>query len=165
MLGIVLARTTVRVSSCGRPLLASRLARPLTARSPHLTRLTQTSSGFNPNNPLENHIKDNPRIMAAMSNALQLAISKGYIDPANPKPPSFTKMMQIANDADMRKAIVEIQELMDKEGIKFSPADLSGLMSGSIAQGSGKPRDDLNTTEGGKDSLFKRIASSIKSRS
>ncbi|KAJ2058584.1 RNA-binding protein with serine-rich domain 1 [Coemansia sp. S146] len=158
-------RTTARVSSCGQPLLASRLARPLAVRSLHLTQPTQINPGFDTNNPLYTHIKDNPRVMAAMSNALQLAISKGYVDPANPKPPSFTMMMQIVNDADFRKVMVEIQELMDKEGIKFSPADLSGLMSGGLALDGGKPRDDSNTTESGKDGLFKRIANSIKSRS
>ncbi|KAJ2011086.1 hypothetical protein GGI14_006252, partial [Coemansia sp. S680] len=64
-------------------------------------------------------------------------------------------MMQIANDPDMRKAMLEIKELMDKEGIKFSPAELSMLMSGGDCQHSGKPHDDSKATESGKDGLFK----------
>ncbi|KAJ2813130.1 hypothetical protein H4S07_000910, partial [Coemansia furcata] len=86
------------------------LARPPAARSLHLTRPTQTTPpGFDANNPLLKNIQSNPRVLAAMVGALQLLQSKGYIDPTNPKPPSFAKLMQIMGDPDVRKMFADIQ--------------------------------------------------------
>ncbi|KAJ2335998.1 hypothetical protein GGH91_005357, partial [Coemansia sp. RSA 2671] len=72
----------------------------------------------------------NPRLLAAMTSTLQLVQSKGFIDPANPQPPSLTKMMQIMGDSDIRQAFAEVKRLMDEDGISFSPAELSALMKG-----------------------------------
>ncbi|KAJ2486237.1 hypothetical protein IWW37_005679 [Coemansia sp. RSA 2050] len=165
MFRIALGRTTTRFGSRVLPLRAHELPRPLTARLLHVTVPSQTMAGLDENHPFYKQAKQNPRLLAAMASTLQLVQSKGYIDPVNPKPPSLAKMMQIMSDSDIRKAFAEVKKLMDEEGINFSPEELSALMRGFAENNSSTARDDLNTADGAKDGLFRRIASSIKSRS
>ncbi|KAJ2327552.1 hypothetical protein GGI00_004432, partial [Coemansia sp. RSA 2681] len=158
---LTLGRAAVRMSTCGKAMPAPRLAGPFVARSLHLTRHVQAIPGFDMNNPTLKKIQSSPRVMAAMGSAMQLLQSKGFIDPADTKPPSFMKLMQMMGDADVKQAFMEVQKLLREEGISFSPTDLSAFMSGGMAPNSG----DSNTKDGEKDGLFKRIASSIKPRS
>ncbi|KAJ2747739.1 hypothetical protein GGI20_000209 [Coemansia sp. BCRC 34301] len=112
------------------------------------------------NNPTLKKIQSSPQVMAAMGNAIQLLQSKGFINPADTKPPSFMKLMQMMGDADVKQAFMEVQRLLKEEGISFSPSDLSAFMSGGMAQSS-----DSSAKDGEKGGLFQRISNSIKPRS
>ncbi|KAJ2413877.1 hypothetical protein GGI10_002771 [Coemansia sp. RSA 2530] len=164
MFRIALDRITTCLYTRVLPLRTPVLSRPLATRLLHTTVPTRTLPGIDENHLFYKKVMQNPRLLAAMTSTLQLVQSKGFIDPANPQPPSLTKMMQIMGDSDIRQAFTEVKRLMDEDGISFSPAELSALMNGFV-QNSGTSRDDLNTKDGAKDGLFKRIASSIKSRS
>ncbi|KAJ2352335.1 hypothetical protein GGF43_003783 [Coemansia sp. RSA 2618] len=128
---------------------------------------------FDMNNPTLRKIQDNPRVLAAMSSAMQLLQSKGFVDPTNPKPPSFMKMMQMMGDPEIKEKFMAVQQVMKEEGVSFSPADISAFMSGAgMTPGSGGGgRDDLDMKEPTNDAsedkkgLLGRISSSFKSKS
>ncbi|KAJ1956544.1 hypothetical protein GGI12_005280, partial [Dipsacomyces acuminosporus] len=166
-------------------LAKSRVSAPLTgqgsraARCLHQTRRVQSLPGFDMNNPTLRKIQSNPRVMAAMTSAMGAMQSKGFIDPSNPKPPSFMKMMQMMSDPDIKQKFLEVQQVLKEEGISFSPSDLSAFMNGGglasdDAPSAGKPKDEFKMkdqaeqtgeAEPQKTGLFKRLSDSFKSRS
>ncbi|KAJ2851293.1 hypothetical protein IWW36_001190 [Coemansia brasiliensis] len=120
-------------------------------------------------NPTLRKLRSNPRVMKAMIEAMQLLQSKNFIDPNSTKPPSIMKMMQMMQDPEVKQKFMEMQELLTKEGISFSPSDLSAFMGfGNTMAGSN--RDDINVKEhkelgdGTKKSLFNRFADKFKSK-
>ncbi|KAJ2807073.1 hypothetical protein H4R20_001434 [Coemansia guatemalensis] len=119
-------------------------------------------------------MRGNERVLRAMGETMQLLQQKSVISGANPKPPSFMKIMQMMSDTEIKQQIMKLQQIMKEEGISFSPTDMMALMNGQgIAPGdAAKYSDDGAATKasdkeagGEKKGLFKRITSTFKSGS
>ncbi|KAI8321747.1 hypothetical protein GQ54DRAFT_261227 [Martensiomyces pterosporus] len=172
---------SLRTVSTPRHRACALLVRQNTTRCLHQTRLVQSIPGFDSNNPTLRKIQSNPRVMSAMIGAMQTMQSKGFVDPSNPRPPSFMKLMQMMSDPDIKKKFVEVQQVLKEEGISFSSAELSAFMNaGGMAQDAAseqanggfktKEQAEVGETssvagEDKKGGLFKRLSSSFKARS
>ncbi|KAJ1796861.1 hypothetical protein LPJ56_005955 [Coemansia sp. RSA 2599] len=132
----------------------------------HTTRFRQSIPGFDMNNPTLRKMQSSPRVMAAMSESMQLLQRKGFVDPYNPKPPSFMKLMQMMSDAEIKKSFMDLQTVLKEEGINFSPADLSAFMNagGMNADGDIKMKEQEQIDDK-KDGLLGRLSSKFKTRS
>ncbi|KAJ1647376.1 hypothetical protein LPJ64_001218 [Coemansia asiatica] len=137
----------------------------------HTTRSIQSIPGSDMNNPTLRKIQSSPRVMAAMSQSMQLLQRKGFVDTHNPKPPSFMKLMQMMSDAEIKKSFLDLQAMLKEEGISFSPADLSAFMNfGGMNADDIKLKEQVEIED--KDNrgmegegLLGRISSKFKNRS
>ncbi|PIA17950.1 hypothetical protein COEREDRAFT_7129 [Coemansia reversa NRRL 1564] len=129
--------------------------------------------GFDMNHPVIHKMRGNERVLKAMAETMQLLQQKGVISGANPKPPSFMKIMQMMSDAEIKQQVTKLQQIMAEEGISFSPTDMmalmkgQGVMSGDASKSSvdsvATRTPDEPTSE--KKGLFNRITSTFKSGS
>ncbi|KAJ2083550.1 hypothetical protein H4R24_000713 [Coemansia sp. RSA 988] len=130
--------------------------------------------GFDMNHPVINKMQGNERVQRTMSETMLLLQQKGVISGANPKPPSFMKIMQMMSDTEIKQQIMKLQQVMKEEGINFSQTDMMALINGQgIMPGNAANHSDDSTAAktldkeapSEKKGLFKRIASSFKSGS
>ncbi|KAJ2782355.1 hypothetical protein GGI15_002938 [Coemansia interrupta] len=109
-------------------------------------------------------MQSNPRVMSAITEAMQLLQRKGFVNAGDSKPPSFARMMQMMGDQEVKDKFFEVQRVLKEEGVAFSPADLAGFMSGG---GMGAGEGEAAKEEGGqkKEGIMGRISSKLKFRS
>ncbi|KAJ1749642.1 hypothetical protein LPJ79_003567 [Coemansia sp. RSA 1821] len=135
----------------------------ISSRRLHQTHITQDIPNLE-NNPTLQKLRSNPRVMKAMLEAMQLLQSKNFIDPSSAKPPSFMKMMQMMQDAEVKQKFMEMQELLKQEGISFSPSDLSAFMGFGDAMGGKQDVKENKELGGGSKSLFNRVTDKFRSK-
>ncbi|KAI7821847.1 hypothetical protein BX661DRAFT_188071 [Kickxella alabastrina] len=156
--------TNVAAAAAGRQFPTT--SRPDGLRLLHQTHARHSIPQFDANNPTLRKIQENARVMTAMTGAIQLLQKKGFVDPHNPKPPSFMKLMQMMSDTEIKKTFTDMQTVLKEEGISFSPADLSAFMNSGTMSGDGiktneaEPNDNNNKDAG----LLKRISNTFKAR-